>query len=453
MKLRVGIITLGCDKNTVDNEYLAGLLDAGGCELITESTQAPPHGAMPLDAVVVTTCGFIGDAKAQSIDAIVQLADRKRETGNPRRIFVAGCLSQRYGQDLLEEIPEIDGIVGVGQFQKMAEMILAADAAPPRQNAVQAEATVVIYPQLRRRRLENKPHAFLKISDGCNHGCTFCSIPAMKGKHRSVEPEILLNEARMLLSQGVKELNLVAQDLSMYGMDLGKDYRLPQLLRELCALEGDFWIRCLYYYPGNVTDDFLRVMAGEPKIVKYLDMPLQHLDADVLRRMKRPFHELNTFQLVDKLRAAIPGLTLRTTMIVGFPGETDAQHQNMLDGILRLRFDRLGAFQYSKEEDTPAGRMAKHVAKRRKEERWREVMETQASISQELNDLRVGRRERVLLEQYDPEAKFWSARSQGEAPEIDGKVFVEPADGLQSGQFIEVDITSANHYDTFAKRS
>ena len=383
--LRVGLVTLGCDKNTVDNEYLAGLLEQSGCELVLDSSES----TLGLDAVVVTTCGFIDSAKAQSIDAIVQLAERKRDTGNPRRLFVAGCLAQRYADELLAEIPEIDGLVGVGQFKRLAQMILEADrAGEPREDVARKDVASVplvdIYQHMHRRRLDSRPYAFLKVSDGCNHGCTFCSIPLMKGALRSVPPEVLLEEARQLLAQGVRELNLVAQDLSTYGMDRWKDYRLPQLLNDLCALEGDFWIRCLYFYPGHVTDEFLEVMATQPKIVPYLDMPLQHLDPEVLRRMKRPFHDVNTFQLVERLRAAVPGLTLRTTMIVGFPGETPVAHRNMLEGISRLRFDRLGAFQYSPQDDTPAGRLPRQVGSRTREKRWHAIMGAQAQIAHEL---------------------------------------------------------------------
>ena len=310
--MRVGIVTLGCDKNTVDNEYLAGLLEQAGCELVVAGGTG-----VALDAAVVTTCGFIDAARAQSVDAIVQLAERKRATGNPRRLFVSGCLAQRYAEELLKEIPEIDGLVGVGQFKQLAELILKADAAEAERDLHTAVPQVDIYQHLRRRRLDKRPYAFLKISDGCNHGCTFCSIPIMKGKLRSVPHEILLEEARELLAQGVREINLVAQDLSAYGLDHWQDYRLPNLLRDLAALEGDFWIRCLYHYPNNLNAELLELLAGEPKIVPYLDMPLQHLDPNVLKMMRRPFHTVNTSDLVRRLRAAVPGLTLRTTMIVG----------------------------------------------------------------------------------------------------------------------------------------
>jgi len=444
--LHVGIVTLGCDKNTVDNEYLAGLLEAGGCRLVVDGEAADG----PLDAVVVTTCGFIDRARQQSIDTIVELAERKRATGNPRRLFVAGCLSQRHGAELMEEIPEIDGLVGVGQFRQLANLILNADRAEARTREVAETPTVDIYQLMHRRRLQHTPHAFLKISDGCNHACTFCSIPAMKGKLRSVPREILLAEAERLLADGVREINLVAQDLSMYGMDRWRDVRLPDLLRDLCALPGEFWIRCLYFYPGNVTDDFLEVMAAEPKIVPYLDMPLQHLHPETLRRMRRPFHEVKTFELVERLRAAVPGLTLRTTMIVGFPGETRSEHEFMLEGIRRLRFERLGAFQYSDEEGTPSATMRPRVRRGEKERRWHAVMAAQAEIAAEHSRARVGRRERVLVESHEPHAGCWIARGAAEAPEIDARVFVWSATPLTPGQFIDVEINRADGYDVHA---
>lgn len=442
--MRVGLVTLGCDKNTVDNEYLAGLLGKAGCEIAPAVDLDAPE---PLDAVVVTTCGFIGTAKQQSVDTIVALADHKRTTGNPGKLFVAGCLAQRYAGELLDEIPEIDGLVGVGQFNTIVDMIRAAAA---ERNAVLAVPRVDIYEFMSRPRLDARPHAFLKLSDGCDHACTFCSIPAMKGKLRSVPHGILLDEARALVAEGVREINLVAQDLADYGRDRWKDYRLPELLRDLARIDGDFWIRCFYLYPGGINDRLLEVLATEPKIVPYVDMPLQHLDFGVLRRMKRPYRDVNTFRLVEKMRSAVPGLALRTTMIVGFPGETDAEHQAMIDGMRALRFERLGAFQYSREEDTPAGVMGGQVPDEIKEARWRAVMETQAEISAAWNAARVGQVQRVLVESYDDGARRWNARGPAEAVDIDGAVFLESDHPLEIGQFVDAEILESDTYDLHA---
>ena len=437
--MRIALITLGCDKNTVDNEYLAGLLEDGGAEIASEVDEN-------IDAAVVTTCGFIGDAKAQSVEAIVGFAEQKRLTGHPERLFVAGCLSQRYADELLHEIPEIDGIVGVGQFETLARMILEG----PANRDIKPSPSVEVCRFLRRRRLDAKPYAFLKIADGCNYACSFCSIPRMKGPLHSVPQDILLREAQSLLTQGVRELNLVAQDICAYGLDRGTGERLPQLLRALCAIDGDFWIRCLYCYPGGITDELIDIIAAEPKIVPYLDLPLQHFDSDLLFRMKRPSHDINAFELVRRLRDAIPGLTLRTTVLVGFPGETPQAHRRMLEAIRALAFDRLGAFQYSREEGTSAAEMPRQVGARTRETRWRAVMELQSEVAAGLNRKRIGQHVRVLLDEYDALRKQWSARSAAEAPEVDGCVWVKPTKDFAPGQFISVEITGADVYDVQA---
>jgi len=459
-KILVGIVTLGCDKNTVDNEYLAGLLEDAGCEVVAAEGI---EDSRTLDAVVVTTCGFILDAKRQSVQKMLELAENKREKGNPRRLYVAGCLSQRYVEDLTKEIPEVDGWAGVGQFEALAKLILAdifSERTPTagggcsthaRSRSIVKPAPIVqLRKPLHRRRLTDKPCSFLKIADGCSHHCTFCSIPLMKGKLRSVPPDILMQEAQLLLKQGVRELNLVAQDITAYGTDRWRDYRLPNLLRDLCALDGDFWIRCLYCYPGGITKRLIEVLATQPKIVPYLDIPLQHLDPEMLRRMRRPHHELNTEKLVARLREAVPNIALRTTMIVGFPGETYRAHKRMLEGMRRLTFDWLGVFQFSPEEDTPAARFPRQVGPRTREKRWHAVMGLQAQITAERNAERVGRCERVLLEDYDEAQRKWVGRSSREAPEVDGKILIEPDASFSCGRFAQVRITASDVYDVLA---
>lgn len=453
--LRVGIFTLGCDKNTVDNEYLAGLLADGGCEPV--AGEGDPE--IPLDAAVVTTCGFIEPAREQSLALIEALAELRRETGSPRRLFIAGCLTQRYGREIMAELPEIDGVAGVGQFRELAAMILDADAAGTKKIEVAETPSVDIYKLMRRVRLDDAPHAFLKISDGCNHNCAFCSIPIMKGRLRSVPPEILIDEARALVAGGAREINLVAQDLSMYGLDRpewDKSWRLPRLLRELCAIEGDFWIRCLYFYPGLMTDEFLDTIASEPKIVNYLDMPLQHLDPGVLGRMKRPFHDVDTLALIRRMRERVPGLVLRTTLIAGFPGESAAEHKNMLALLREARFDCLGAFEYSPEDGTPAAEMPRQISAAQIEKRWHAIMRAQQPISAERNAARVGQTTRVLVEGFDPKTQSWAGRSPGEAPEIDGKIFLRPSGHAPGwtpvpGEFVDAEIIDASVYDVFAR--
>lgn len=442
--MRVGLFTLGCDKNTVDNEYLAGLLEERGCEVLAE-----PGLEQPIEAAVVLTCGFIADAKEQSIDAILELARAKTIHGNPRTLFVAGCLAQKHAAALFEQIPEIDGIVGVGQMRRLVDMIL--DARMGRVNATAPKPFVEVRKSIPRKRLTSVPYAFLKIADGCNHACSFCSIPQMKGPLRSVAPDILLAEAAELLAGGVRELNLVAQDISVYGVDRWRRYRLPDLLNDLCALDGDFWVRCLYCYPGGVTDKLLRVMTEQPKIVPYLDIPFQHFDPGILERMGRPFGRVDAAELVARIRKGLSGIALRTTMLVGFPGESTRAHQRMIRSIRELRFDRLGAFIYSREEDTPAADAPHQVRPSTKQRRWEAVMAAQMEIAEELSCARIGRRLRVLLEGYDKETGRYVARSASEAPEVDGSVFVEANGPMPVGEFVEVVITAADVYDVLAK--
>ena len=447
--MRVCLITLGCDKNTVDNEYLAGLLADRGYEIVPEPSE---HTDFPerLDAVIVTTCGFIGDAKEQSIETILRVATAKRETGNPRRLFVAGCLAQRYAKELLAEIPEIDGIGGVGQFETMAALVDQAPSIDLPRVVVESEPTVEVTHPMRRHRLDAKPYAFLKIADGCDHTCSFCSIPLMKGRLRSVAPDILVQEARDLLAQGVRELNLVAQDVAAYGIDHPEYPSLPELLRRLCHIDGDFWIRCLYCYPSRVTPELIEVLATEPKIVPYLDIPVQHFDAEILRRMNRPGYDIDTVQLANRLREAIPGLALRTTLITGFPGETPAAHTRNLAGIRSAQFDWLGAFRYSPEEGTVAATAPRHVSEKTSQKRWQELLEAQVGVTEARNQERVGRTTRILLEEYDAPRNLWTGRSPWHAPEVDGRVYVTAPAALHPGDFIDAVITRADIYDLYA---
>ena len=435
----IGLITLGCDKNTVDNEYVAGLFEARGCGVVFE----PMPGTAALDAVVILTCGFIADAKRQSVETLVAWAEHKARTGGPR-LYASGCLAQRHAAELLEAIPEIDGIAGVGQFGKLVELVLSGEG---RRNVTRRAPVVEIDAPMPRRRADARPWSFLKIADGCNHGCTFCSIPLMKGPLRSVPQEILLGEAAELVNGGVKEITLVAQDISVYGRDRKDAYGLPDLLRDLCAIRGDFWVRCMYCYPGGITGELLEVMASERKVAPYLDVPLQHVDSGVLERMRRPFANVNPRRLVDRLRDAVPGIAIRTTMIVGFPGETPAEHRRMIDGIRELRFDWLGAFPYSREPDTAAASAPRQVGKAVRQKRWEAVMAAQAEVSEEISQGRIGGVERVLVEGYDENRKSWVGRSGREAPEVDGLVLLESGKKLRVGEFVKVKITGADVYD------
>ncbi len=441
----LGIVVLGCDKNTVDAEHFAGAvarnLPGGGRILALGDPEAV---LPPLDAVVIFTCAFIHDAKTESIAAILAWGQRKVEEGNPRRLYVAGCLSQRYAADLKRELPEVDAFVGVNQLDA-----LILELRRSRSEGERAAPTAADGPM--RRRLEDAPHAFLKIADGCNHACSFCIIPAIKGPYYSMPREMLLAEARALIDSGARELCLVAQDTAAYGRDLYDHYGLPELLRDLCALDGDFWVRCLYCYPSGVTDALLHEIASQPKIAPYLDIPLQHTAPRMLRAMGRPAANLDLPAFVARLRAAVPGLVLRTTMMVGFPGEGPSDHRHMLETMAALRFEWLGAFIFCPEEGAPAAALPKQVGKRTARARYDAVMETQAEITASFNEERQGRQTRVLVERFDEVRGLWQARSVAEAPEVDGAIFLKPHPKLRPGRFCMATLTQADLYDCLAE--
>ncbi len=449
--LRVGLVTLGCDKNTVDMEYTAGLLAQGGC--VPMPVDADPDLAPPdLDAVVIMTCGFIADAKRQSVEAAVAWAERKKQTGRPGRLYIAGCLAQRHGRELFEEIPEVDGLLGVGQTRDLAGMLAKKDG--ERRMAVHDRPCTEITASLPRLRIETGPAGWLKIADGCDHRCTFCAIPAMKGPMRSVPREIVLAEARSLLRNGVREFNLIAQDTTAYGADLYGNYRLPELLTDLCALPGDFRVRCLYAYPGGVTNKLLGVMSEQPKIAPYLDIPLQHLDPGVLRGMRRPNQNANVAGLAARIRRLLPGAVLRTTLMTGFPGETPQAFRRMLDAVRELRFHWLGVFAYSPEAGTPAASLPGLPARATRERRRARLLGAQAEITAELNAARVGRAERVIVERFDPDRNCWQGRGPGEAPGVDGVVWLRGgANEFAPGRFVSATITAAGVYDVSAEPS
>lgn len=436
----VGIIVLGCDKNTADAEHMAGMLAKHAPRNTRIEGIARDAAAIPgLDALIIYTCGFIHDAKEESIETILEWCRQKSETGNPRRIYVVGCLSQRYTDELRKEIPEVDAFFGVNEVEKIINAVCENTA---MENLPDDAAA--------RKQLESKPYAFLKIADGCNHSCTFCIIPTIKGAYYSRPREVLLEEAQNLVAAGIREINLVAQDITGYGRDLYPDYRLPELLRDLCAIPGEFWIRCLYCYPGGITDALVEELATQPKIVPYIDIPLQHVSPAVLKAMKRPAPEQDIKALVHKLRSAIPSLALRTTMIVGFPGETEADHEAMLDAVKEIGFEWLGAFPYCPEEGTAAASMPNQVPEDVVRERYEALMELQAEITVAFNVNREGTRTRVLVEGYDKDLNAWTARSVAEAPEVDGAILIHAHPDVRQGEFIDVELRRASLYDITA---
>ena len=443
-KRHIGIVVLGCDKNTADAELFAGSLVSRLPEGVHVQAVSGPESleGPPLDAVIIFTCAFIHDAKTESIETILSWTAAKEELGTPRRVYVAGCLSERYKSDLESEIPEADGFVGIHQLDALLENLADKDPAP-------ASAAACHVPS--RQRLDQKPFAYLKIADGCDRSCTFCIIPDIKGSYVSRPKEVLLAEAADIIAAGVREINLVAQDTTEYGQDLYDNYRLANLLKDLCALPGKFWIRLLYCYPSGITEELIAQLAGQPKIVPYLDIPLQHSSPTVLKAMGRRENPEAIRALIARLRAAIPGLVLRTTMMTGFPGETEKDHRHMLAFIRELSFQWLGAFTYSPEEGSPAAAMKPQVSKKVAQRRYDAVMQAQAEITEAFNEKRAGTRTTVLVEEYDAEMGLWKARSAAEAPDVDGAIYLETENPLKPGQFLNVLFTRATLYDMYAR--
>lgn len=429
MSKKINVITLGCSKNLVDSEHLMAQLDEAGYEIVTDSNSTDEA-----KIVVVNTCGFIGDAKEEAIQTILECAEAKAE-GRIEKLFVMGCLSERYADELREEIPEVDDYFGARSLKEVVE-------------ALEAE----YLPELETDRLLTTPdhYAYLKIGEGCNWHCAYCAIPLIRGNHRSVPMEKVLEEAEGLVAVGVKEIIVIAQDSTYYGKDLYGERRLAELLRRLCAIEGVEWVRLHYAYPTDFPQDVIEVMRDEPKMCKYLDIPLQHISDNQLKAMRRRITKAETEELVARLRREIPDIALRTTMLVGFPGETEEDFQELCEFVERVRFDRLGAFAYSEEEGTPSAlTMEDDVPFEVKEDRVERLMKIQKRISLKLNAERVGRRMRVIID--SKEGDFWIGRSQYDSPEVDEEILVTSAEPLEIGQMVDVVVTDCEEYDLYAE--
>ena len=448
-KQKFHIVSLGCARNLVDSEVMAGLLEKSGYQIVDQ-----PSGA---DVVLVNTCGFIGAAKEESIDTIVAMS-RLKEEGKVKKLVVAGCLSQRYPDELASELPEVDFFIGTGEVPRIAEILRQHEANSARRQYIGIPS--YLYDHLTPR-LRSTPSytTFLKVSEGCDHKCAFCIIPQMRGPHRSRAIDSVVNEAIALSQQGVKEINLIAQDLTAYGRDRKDGTTLHGLLREMAQVDGISWIRLLYAYPNFLDQPLLDVINDSDRICKYIDIPFQHVSQSLLRRMRRGKSGSEVRQAVEKLRAAIPGLTLRTSLIVGFPGESDADFEELLDFVEEARFERLGVFKYSQEEGTAAARMPQTVAEDEKERRWQEIMDLQASISRKKNEALIGTIQRVMIDEFDEESDKISGRTQAHAPEVDGAVFVERWDVLgekrmnvRGGDLIDVRIVEAQDYDLIGEK-
>jgi ribosomal protein S12 methylthiotransferase len=435
------LVTLGCPKNLVDSERMAGLLGMDGYEMVRE-----PEGS---DFVVVNTCAFIGDSRSESHAVIREMLDLKKK-GRTRGVIVTGCMAQREKEKLLDMYPGVDQLVGVFGREEIAAAAQRLITGLHDQRTVFRPAPTRALPDTHRLRITPRHLAFLKISEGCNRACTFCSIPQMRGKHASKPIEEIVAEAEELVASGAKELVIVAQDTTFYGIDLYGKPRLVDLLQRLESIAGLMWIRLMYFYPMYITDELLDVIAGSRKILPYIDIPLQHIDDDVLRRMRRATTREKTEQLLDRLRARIPQLVLRTTLIAGFPGESDEQFGRLLEFVERRKFERLGAFAYSQEPTTPSGTMPSQLPDEIKLARKNQLLAAQQKVAFAWSQAQVGRRLDVILDSPVPgEPSAFVGRTYADAPEVDGAAYVS-GENLAAGQIVSCEIVAARGYDLIA---
>ena len=434
--MKILFISLGCDKNLVDTEVMLGMLASRGYEMTNDEQEA--------DIIVINTCCFIHDAKEESIQNILEMAEYKKN-GSAKALIVTGCMAERYRQEILDEIPEVDEVLGTTAYDRILD---AVDAALAGQHEVMtADLDALPLPETKRLVTTGGHFAYLKIAEGCDKHCTYCIIPKIRGNFRSVPMERLLKEAQDLAEQGVKELILVAQETTLYGKDLYGEKSLPKLLRELCKISGIRWIRILYCYPEEITDELIQVMKEESKICHYLDLPIQHANDTILKRMGRRTSKQELIDIVQKLRKEIPDICLRTTRITGFPGETQEQHEEVMEFIDTLEFDRLGAFTYSPEEDTPAATFEDQIDEEVKEDRQADIMELQQEIAFDKAEDMIGREVLVMIEGKVADENAYVGRTYRDAPNVDGLIFINTDVELISGDFAKVKVTGALDYD------
>ena len=434
--MNILFISLGCDKNLVDSEVMLGLLDKKGYQIVDSEEDA--------DIIVVNTCCFIHDAKEESIQTILEMAEYKKE-GKLKALIVTGCLAQRYQQEIIDEIPEVDAVLGTTSYDHIVEAVEEAIAG----NGHVVLEDVDALPDVKEKRLVTTGghYAYMKIAEGCDKHCTYCIIPKLRGNYRSVPMEKLLAEAKALADQGVKELILVAQETTVYGKDLYGEKSLHKLLRELCKISGIQWIRILYCYPEEIYDELIQTIKEEKKVCHYLDLPIQHASDAVLKRMGRRTSKAQLVEIIEKLRKEIPDISLRTTLITGFPGETQEQHEELKDFVDEMEFDRLGVFTYSPEEDTPAATMTEQIPEEVKEDRQAELMELQQEIAFDLAEDMVGREVLVMIEGKVADENAYVGRTYKDAPNVDGLIFINTDEELMSGDFARVRVTGALEYD------
>ncbi len=435
MSIKVGMVSLGCSKNLVDSERMLHKLRAHGYELVTEFGLS--------DVAVVNTCGFIQSAKEEAIETVLEIAKLKAE-GTVKKLILTGCLTERYQQECAEEFPEADAIIGIGDNKDIVDILdrvlkneRVVQFAPKREAELSGGRIISTLPFF----------SYLKISEGCSNCCTYCAIPMIRGGFRSVPMEDLLAEAKWLADSGVTELNVIAQDTTRYGEDLYGENRLPQLLTELCRIDGLRWIRVLYCYPERITDELLDVMAREDKIVKYIDMPIQHCNDDILKRMNRRSTKQQITDVIAKMRAKMPDIVIRTTLITGFPGETEEQFNELAEFVQEMQFDRLGCFAYSQEDGTKAAEFPDQVDEDVRAHRADIIMEQQAEISLQYNEKQMDTVKTAVVEGFDKWAECYFGRTEADAPDIDGKVFFSSENPLNVGDFVKIRITDVLDYD------
>lgn len=436
MNYKIGMISLGCPKNQVDAEHMLALMDAEGWEIVDYVDGC--------DAVIVNTCGFIDDAKKEAIENILDMVELKKE-GVISKIIVTGCLAQRYKDEIVKEIPEVDAVIGIGANGDIIKTV---------EEVMSGVDTIENYPPqcdlpLEGQRILTTPHywAYLKIGEGCSNRCTYCTIPSIRGNMRSRSMENVIDEAKQLAESGVKELILIAQDTTSYGLDLYGELKLPELLNELCKIDSIEWIRLLYCYPDRITDELIETMKNQEKVVNYIDLPLQHADDKILKAMNRRGDQALIRNVISKLRTEIPDVVIRTTFIVGFPGEGEKEFETLAEFVNEIEFDRLGVFTFSPQEGTPAFEMEDQVDEDIKTRRGEVIMQDQYSIMEEKNDEKIGKTYRVVVEDYDGYSDSYTGRTYMDAPEIDGLVKFTSHKDLDIGDFVDVEIFDVEDYD------
>ncbi len=430
---KVAIASLGCAKNLVDTEGMLGIITQNGLEIVEDESEA--------DVIIINTCCFINDAKQESIDTIIELAKWKTE-GQCKRLIVTGCMAQRYRDEIIKELPEVDAVVGVGSIADIVSVINSGE------NNILCDKE---YSHITSQRILTTPSysAYLKVADGCDNHCTYCVIPSIRGRYISRAIEDIVKEAENLANNGVKELIIIAQDTTNYGMDIYGEVRLCELLNKLCEIDGIKWIRLHYCYPERITDELIDTIAKNEKICNYIDIPIQHCNDDILKKMGRRGNKAQLVDVITKLRTKIPDITIRTSLITGFPTETDDQFAELEEFVEAMKFDRLGIFTYSQEEETVAAEMNGQIDEEIKRNRLEMLMFAQAEVAEEISNAKVGRILTVLVEDYDPLIKQHYGRSVADSIDIDGKVFFKSKERIPAGEFVEVTIEEAMDYDLF----